>query len=467
MPRARWDTDGSRVFETGVDQGMLYVDPLPGVPWNGISSVAENASGGSPKEYFVDGRKYISVSSYEDYAATVSSFTLPDELAPCMGSQALSPGIFITGQPRKQFGFSYRTLVGDDIHGTSAGYRIHLVYGAHAGSSDYSHETMGDSPSVKPYSVVISTVPEDITGYRPSAHFIIDSRKTDPRILSDIEDILYGNDTDDPRLISVFELMVMLNPAYEVSRLSGGPKLKKMISAAIASGLSVVYRGGLTAAPTAATSYALPLTGWSGANPAAGDILVIVVQNSATVAQTWGQSAGSTWTKVADNEGSGKAGGYSYAVYYRVMQAGDSAPTFTWTTSSTFIIAAMAMRPLSGTPLAYDVISSKVDAGTSGAGVTTIDPAAATSAGDGVSLVLVHGRAATNNGYASHTFTPPSGWTTGIKAELLTGNPRFAGWAYKAGLGSGASDPGATTLTDSGSNTWALSAVQLLAKTTG
>jgi hypothetical protein len=485
VPRARWDTEGTRTFETGVDQGMLYVSPYPGVPWNGIASVSENSSGGAPQEFYFDGRKYASISSHEDYSATVDSFTIPDELSPCIGRQSMSPGLIVTGQPKKQFGFSYRTLIGDDIQGTNAGYRIHLVYNAHAGLSGYAHETTGEKIDVRPYSLAVTTVPEDAPGYRPSAHFIIDSRKTDPAILSKIEDILYGNDEDEPRLITVHEIFEMIFPsvlsslvsmkkmtlsgtAAGLSAGSGSLPMRKMSVAGDVTGFSADYRGGFSfASSSSAASYAFPLTGWNGANPAVGDFLAVVVRTNATAAQTWGQSAGSTWTKVADNEGSGKAGSYSYAVYYRVMQTGDTAPTFTWTTSTGFIVAAVAIRPLSGSPLAFDAVSAKVDAGTSASGVNAIDPAAATSAGDGISLVMLCGRGSTNVAYASHTFTPPSGWTAGENAELQTGNPRVAAWAYKAGLPAGSSDPGSLSWSDSGPNTFALSAVQLLVKTTG
>jgi hypothetical protein len=46
----------------------------------------------------------------------------------------------------------------------------------------------------------LTAIPEDLANYRPTAHVIIDSRKIDPNLLKDIEDILYGNEASAARL---------------------------------------------------------------------------------------------------------------------------------------------------------------------------------------------------------------------------------------------------------------------------
>ena len=56
MTRVVWDTPGERIYENGVDRGMLYIDYL-GVAWSGLVSVNEAPSGGEPKPYYLDGLK--------------------------------------------------------------------------------------------------------------------------------------------------------------------------------------------------------------------------------------------------------------------------------------------------------------------------------------------------------------------------------------------------------------------------
>jgi hypothetical protein len=44
-------------------------------------------------------------------------------------------------------------------------------------------------------------------GYKPTAHVVIDSRTTDPSVLSAIEDILYGTDEDSARIPTLDDLI--------------------------------------------------------------------------------------------------------------------------------------------------------------------------------------------------------------------------------------------------------------------
>ncbi len=210
MPRAQWDTEGTKVFETGIDRGMLYVPPYPGVAWNGLSKVSETPTGGTASEYFVDGQKYLGVPSLEEYSAIIEAYSSPAEFAPCAGLIRLSPGLFAGDQPRRPFGFSYRTLVGDDTQGISLGYKIHLVYNAIAKNADFTYETIGETPNVRPYSWTITAVPEVASLFKPAAHFVVDSRKVTAGVLADVEDILYGTEVSDPRFPTLQELMTLV-----------------------------------------------------------------------------------------------------------------------------------------------------------------------------------------------------------------------------------------------------------------
>lgn len=208
MTRVTWNDVGQRLFHAGVNRGMLYVENVA-VPWNGLMSITEAPTGGVAQPYYLDGRKILSISALEEYSATIETLAAPIEFAPCAGRLRLSPGLFVTDQPKPMFSFSYRTLIGNDVLSTSFGYKLHVVYNATAKISDFSHGTISDSPSVSAYSFDVETVPVLVAGFKPTAHIVIDSR-LDSDILAQVESILYGDNTDDPRVPTASELVTLL-----------------------------------------------------------------------------------------------------------------------------------------------------------------------------------------------------------------------------------------------------------------
>jgi hypothetical protein len=209
MPRVIWDDTGLRLYHAGVDRGMLYA-PNFAVSWSGLVSVTESPSGGDATPYYVDGLKVLNVASGEDFAGIIEALSAPDEFAPCLGRLEISPALFALNQPRVPFGFSYRTLIGNDLAGTGYGYRIHLVYNALAQGTDYVNETAADTPKVRTYSWNFVTNPVDVPGYRPTAHVVFDTTKIDSTVIASLEDILYGNNASDPRMPAASELITLL-----------------------------------------------------------------------------------------------------------------------------------------------------------------------------------------------------------------------------------------------------------------
>lgn len=207
MTKLAWNAVGERVFEAGVDRGVLYVGNLPGVPWNGLVSVKESPVGGEITPYYIDGIKYLNSVASEEYSATVEAFTYPDEFEVCQGIVATTSGLLVTSQKKKSFGLSYRSLVGNDVDEIDHGYKIHLVYNALIEPAEVEHNTLAETTSPDNFSWKIVTKPDDFEGFRPTAHFIIDSRKTTDTLLAFVEDILYGTDTQDPRMPSSDELV--------------------------------------------------------------------------------------------------------------------------------------------------------------------------------------------------------------------------------------------------------------------
>lgn len=200
--KINWDAAGERVYETGVDRGVIYVyNSTPsqntnyygGVAWNGLTGVTQSPSGAESNPIYADNMKYLDIRSAEEYGATIEAYTYPDEFAECDGSAEAAPGVFISQQARKKFGFSYRTRIGNDEDGDNHGYKIHLVYGATASPSEKGYQTVNDSPEAINFSWEVATEPIPVTGHRPVAHLEIDSTKVDSTKLAEFETMLYGS----------------------------------------------------------------------------------------------------------------------------------------------------------------------------------------------------------------------------------------------------------------------------------
>ena len=206
MAKLVWDKTGERLYETGVKQGVLYVmneqGTYPaGVAWNGLTNVTESPSGAEATPLYADDIKYMNLMSTEEFGGTIEAYTYPDEFAECDGSAALTEGVYIGQQPRKTFGFCYRTTLGNDVDNNNHGYKLHLVYGAVASPSEKAYATINDSPDAITFSWEFSTTPVNVTGFKPTANIVIDSTKVNAEKLAALEKILYGDETGDgPRL---------------------------------------------------------------------------------------------------------------------------------------------------------------------------------------------------------------------------------------------------------------------------
>jgi hypothetical protein len=196
--RITWDT-GNRDYASGVSQGVLYPENSPGVPWNGLLSVTEAGGKGQESKY-IDGRRYSTRNLTSTFSGTISAYTYPDEFAPYAGIFGI-----ITGQRRRSFGFSYRTS-----------NEIHLVYNAFAAPSGGSYSTIGEKVDPIAFEWKFTTLPVKIPGGKPSSHLVISVDDSQAAAIAQLEALLYGTDTDDPRLplpeevISVFETYTTL-----------------------------------------------------------------------------------------------------------------------------------------------------------------------------------------------------------------------------------------------------------------
>lgn len=214
MTKLTWDQVGERLYETGVDHGVLYLPDGQGVydtavSWNGLVTVTESPSGADSNPQYADNIKYLNLISAEQFGGTIEAFTYPDEFAQCDGTASPEEGIAIGQQSRKMFGLCYRTLVGNDVDGTDYGYKLHLVYGAIAAPSEKAYATVNDSPEALTFSWSISTTPVEVTGFKPTASLVIDASKVNAAALIALEDILYGTAGGDARLPLPDEVLSM------------------------------------------------------------------------------------------------------------------------------------------------------------------------------------------------------------------------------------------------------------------
>lgn len=227
MPKLTWDDTGKRSYETGVQNGVLYLIDEDGkysngVAWNGLIGITESPSGAEPNPKYADNIKYLNMISKEEFAATIEAYTYPDEFAECDGSVSAKKGVMIGQQSRKTFGLCYKTLKGNDVDGNELGYKLHLIYGAVASPSDKAYETINDSPDAITFSWEITTTPVEVTDYKHTASITIDSTLVASSELTSLEEVLYGNETDGASLPLPDDIIEMFTDPVDDDPPAGG-----------------------------------------------------------------------------------------------------------------------------------------------------------------------------------------------------------------------------------------------------
>jgi hypothetical protein len=223
MTRISWSGMGDRIFQAGVDRGVLYVDGSPGVPWIGLVSVNQQQVGGESKPRYMNGIKISNRMTPEEFEATIEAYTYPTEFERCDGTYLSENGMRIKQQRRKGFSMSYRSLVGNDVSGLSHAYKLHVVYDLKAEPSDHGHKTLTDDSDPFTFSWKVASRPSRIPGFRPSAHFEFDSRDVPAELLQELEDILYGNEATAASLPTPGELMFLFDSFEDLVYDAGSP----------------------------------------------------------------------------------------------------------------------------------------------------------------------------------------------------------------------------------------------------
>lgn len=235
MARLVWDAVREHIYETGVNNGVLFVQKPDGtydkgVAWNGLTAVTESPSGAEATALYADNIKYLNMYSAEEFGATIEAYTYPDEFMECDGSASLGTGVYIGQQARKAFAFCYRTVVGNEVEGESFGHKLHIIYGCMASPSEKAYATINDSPEAITFSWEITTTPVSASAtapaafkkFKPTASVTLDSSKmTEAQLayLTQVENSLYGTDPvgtesegTDPTLLLPEEIYTIFNP---------------------------------------------------------------------------------------------------------------------------------------------------------------------------------------------------------------------------------------------------------------
>lgn len=195
MARLKWG-EGPRMYDLGLDQGVLYLDDTA-VPWNGLVAVDEKDDGEVDVDHYFEGNR-LHVSQYTgDFGARISAYTYPDIFAEYNG--------YGPHNEYKRFGFSYRTQHGD-------GHKLHLVYNVLVRDDARSWESLSNqvAPSLFNWDIYASAV--EIPGASPASHLVMEVPRDDS-VFENLEDILYGTDTTEPRLPDPAELVELYESA--------------------------------------------------------------------------------------------------------------------------------------------------------------------------------------------------------------------------------------------------------------
>lgn len=217
MAKLTWDQIGERLYETGVDRGVVYPQVAGAYPkgaaWNGLTAVNLSPSGAEASPLYANNHKYLNLMSVEELGLSIEAYTYPDEFAPCNGLVTVAAGVRIGQQKRQAFGFCFRNMIGNDTDGTAYGYKLHLIYGCLAAPSEEANSTINDSPEARTMSWEVSTTPVEVEGHEVTSSIEIDSTEVAPEKLKALEDILYGTESEEARLPLPAEVIELIGEA--------------------------------------------------------------------------------------------------------------------------------------------------------------------------------------------------------------------------------------------------------------
>lgn len=195
-----WNAAADKKFESGLDQGVLYVQAgglyPDGKSWEGLINVTEKPSGAEITDLWANNAKYSALVAVETFDVSIEAYTFPEEFLACLGMvpDSTDPGVILGQQQRVSFGLAYRSFYGSDADGQQANYKLHLVYGLIAQPSEVSRATINDSPEAMTMTFEAKSTPVAVTGSSPVSKITIDESVLTAGNLTAIQDVIYGTD---------------------------------------------------------------------------------------------------------------------------------------------------------------------------------------------------------------------------------------------------------------------------------
>lgn len=205
-----WDPPNERYFHQGLDRGAIYIGDDPPVAWNGLTEITEGGSSNTEIIYR-DGKIILADVDASDFVASVGAVFFPDEFSACIGIPEAAENLYVDNQKPKRFNLSYRTLVGNGMTGDLFGYQIHLVYNCLASIGSRGRRSLSDNPEMMPFNFDLVCTPVKLPGFRPSAHYIIDTRFMQAGQRKELEELLYGKGSTPGHFPTVTELFELMN----------------------------------------------------------------------------------------------------------------------------------------------------------------------------------------------------------------------------------------------------------------
>lgn len=220
-----WDNTAQKFYETGTSHGVMYLQDAAGkygagVPWNGLSKVTESPDGAEDTPIYADDIKYLSLTSAENEKGTIEAYTYPDEFAQADGSATPVKGLTIGQQNRRPFGFTWRTIKGNDTEGNDHGYKLHILWNTKVQPSERGYESVNDSPAAITFSWGYTTTPvavqaKDADGkqLKPTSVMELDSTVVGAEGMKAVEDLLYGTAAKPATLPTIDEIIEAVKSA--------------------------------------------------------------------------------------------------------------------------------------------------------------------------------------------------------------------------------------------------------------
>lgn len=190
--KIKWGDPDERYYQHGLDRGVLYPITSEPVPWNGLVGFDESTEGGVTELYYRDGQIYLADAEPGDFRGQINAIMYPDVFNDHIGLVRATTGLYVDNQKQRPFHFAYRSLVGSGTRGDMFGYQIHLVYNCMATIGTRSRRTIGKDTVPMEFTFDLVCTPIRLPGYRPTAHYVIDTRGMDGLVVETLENILYG-----------------------------------------------------------------------------------------------------------------------------------------------------------------------------------------------------------------------------------------------------------------------------------